>query len=153
MRKSIMRKLGVLMILGVALFGQIPPDNYIYEFTGSTVLTLQQPATNARQVQPLSAWFYCAAAQTVTLKWNMTGATTTAQTPLLLPPTVNPAVAKIFTASNASNGTTGPVYNVPAGVTFPISLTAFKFGTTGINSNLDFVPNGTCTMDVTWQEF
>lgn len=148
-----MRKLLILPLLVLLCGAQPQADNYFYEFSGSTALTLQQPATNARQIQPQTAWFYCAAAQTVTMTWNMVAATATAATPKPIPPSFIAASGKIFTASNASSGTTGPVYNVPAGVTFPISLSNFRMGTTGGNTNITFTPNGSCTMDITWQEF
>ncbi len=152
-----MRKLGILLIVAVALFAQLPPDNYWFEYTGTGALTIQQPATNARQVifpvGPPNAWFYCAAAQTVTLSWNGTAASTTKETPVKLPPTVYAAIANVYQASNVGAGTTGPVYNVPAGVTYPISLAWFRLGTTGNTTNLTFTPSGSCTMDLTWQEF
>lgn len=147
-----MRKLLILLTIAFSLFGQIPASNYITTYTGNGTLTIQQPATNASQVQFQTAWFSCASAQTVTLSWNATGATATAGTARPLPPFLRPATAKVFTASNISGGTTGPVYNVLAGVDYPVSLSNLMMGTTGINTNLNFTPNGTCTINVTWQE-
>lgn len=148
-----MRKLLILPLLALMLTAQTTPFNYLATVTQSTVLTIQQPATNASQVKFRSAWFYCAADQAVTLSWNGTGATTTAGTAKPIPPTFVGATAKVFTASNVSGGTAGPVYHVPGGSTFAVDLSVFAMGTTGINTNLNFSPDGSCTLSVAWQEF
>lgn len=147
-----MRKLLIFLTVGLALFGQLPPARYITIYSGNGTLTLQQPATNASQVQFESAWFSCASAQTITLSWNGAAATATAGTALPLPPFRRPATVNVFTASNVGGGTTGPVYNVLAGVDYPISLAGLSMGTTGAATNFNFTPNGTCVMKVIWGE-
>ena len=121
----------------------------------TTALTLQQPATNALTVSFLSsgpASIYCASAQTATLSWNGTAATTTAGTANRLPPTQKPANASIFTASNVGSGTTGPVYNVAAGATLLIDMSWFSMGASGTGNNITITTNGTCTITVQWIE-
>lgn len=145
--------LGTWLVERPATEAQTPTDYYVATFTGSTKLSVQQPASNARQVRFRQAWFYCAADQAVTLSWNGAAATATAGTAVKIPPTLNTAAANVFTASNVGAGsTTGPVYHVPAGATFGIDLSVFAFGTTGTGTNLNFSPDGSCTMNVAWTE-
>lgn len=125
-------------------------DHYIVS-ANTTALTLQQPAANARQVSfgsptVAGASVYCAAAQTASLFWNGSAATATAGSEKLLPGTSQPSGMTIWTTSNVGTGTTGPVYNVPAGATFALDLSWFQFGTGGTASNLTIKTSGTCTI-------
>ena len=141
----------LLLLIPFGLLAQpVPSDHYIAT-ADTTALTIQQPATNARQITfgsttVAGASVYCAAAQTATIKWGGTAATSTTGSEKLLPGTRQPSGVTVWTASNVGNGTTGPVYNVPAGGTLNIDLTWFRFGSGGTSQNLTIATNGTCTI-------
>lgn len=126
-------------------------DHYIAT-AATTALTIQQPATNARQITfgsttVAGASVYCVAAQSVTLSWNGTASSATAGTEVMLPGTQNASGATIWKATNQSSaGTTGPVFQVPAGGTLSISLEWFQLGTQGTSSNFTITTSGTCTI-------
>lgn len=136
----------------MSLSAQSPPRQYIVTVTGSGKVTIQHLPNDPTVQTFVSAWFSCAAAQTVTLSWNGTGATATAGSAVRLPGTFLPSAATVWTASNAGGGTTGPVYNVLAGVDYPIDLSTFTMGNTGVNTNLNFLPSGTCTINARYNE-
>lgn len=132
------------------LFAQGPPDHYIAT-ASTTALTLQQPATNARLITfgsptVAGASVYCAAAQTATISWNGAAATATAGSEKKLPGTQRASGMTVWTASNVGSGTTGPVYNIPAGATVNFDLSWVTFGTQGTSANLTITTNGTCTI-------
>ena len=140
----------LLFVLFTGLLFAQPNDHYIATAT-TTALTVQQPATNARQItfgdsNVVGASVYCASAQTATISWGGAAATATAGTEIKLPGTQQPSGATIWTASNVGAGTTGPVYNVIAGTTFAIDLTWFQFGTQGTSQNLTITTTGSCTI-------
>lgn len=152
-----MKKLILTLFLIVAAGLPLRAQNYYMATANTTAMTIQQPATDPRTVQfpdggRVGASVYCAAAQTATLSWNGTAATSTAGTILLLPPATRPASATIWTASNAGSGTTGPVFNVIAGQTFSIDLAWFKMGAAGTQNNLTITTSGTCTITIMWSE-
>lgn len=146
-----MRKLLALLFLACVLTAQSPPDRYTASAT-TTAFTIQAPASNGRQIvfgteTTAGAWVYCAAAQTATLSWNGTAATATTSTAeKKLPGTFQASGMTLWTASNVGGGTTGPVYNVIAGATFPISLYWLRLAANGTASNLTITTNGTCTI-------
>ena len=142
----------LLLFLWLPLFAQDNNnvDHYIAT-ANTTAMTVQQPATQARQVtfgdsNNAGASVYCASASTATVSWNGAAATTTAGSEIKLPGTQAPSGSTIWTASNVGAGTTGPVYNVAAGGTLLISLTWFHFGTQGTSQNLTISTSGTCTI-------
>lgn len=139
-----------LILLALCCFSAFAQDHYITS-ANTTALTVQQPATNARQItfgdaNVAGASVYCAANQTATISWTGTAATSTAGSEVLLPGTQLPSGMTIWTASNVGSGTTGPVYNVIAGTTFSIDLTWFRFGRQGTTQNLTIKTSGTCTI-------
>jgi hypothetical protein len=141
--------LASLFVLASAVYGQ-GVDSYIAT-ASTTALTMQQPPANGRQITFGSATLagasvYCLAAQTATLSWNGTPATATAGSEVLLPGTQRPSGMTVWTASNVGSGTTGPIYNVGAGATFPLDLSRFSFGTQGSAQNLTIATSGTCTI-------
>lgn len=153
-----MKKLITLLFLIVA--ASVPllaqQDHYIAS-ANTTVMTLQQPATQARIVEfpdggRAGASVYCASAQTATLTWNGTAATSTAGTTARIPPTGMPSSATVWTASNAGSGSFSLVMNVAAGQTFPIDLGWFKMGASGTTNNLTITTTGTCTITYMWSE-
>lgn len=141
----------LLLLIGSAMVAQSPPDRYIAQAT-TTAYTIQAPANNGRLIVfgdqfTAGAWVYCAAAQTATLSWNGTAATaTTSATEIMMPGTQLPSGMTLWTGSNVGGGTTGPVYNIPAGVTFPISLFWLRLGMNGTGNNFTITTNGTCTI-------
>lgn len=150
-----MRRALPLLALCLSVFGQVPSvpriDHYVAS-ASTTALTIQQPATGARRItfgSPTipSASIYCATAQTATVKWNGTAATSTAGTEAKLPGTTKASGVTVWTASNVGAGTTGPVYNVAAGATFNIfDLSWISFGATGTATNVTIATSGTCTI-------
>lgn len=144
--------LAVLASLALVANGQDGSYGNYLATASTTALTIQQPAANAKQVVFDKAWVYCVAAQTVTLSWNGTAATATTLATLVLPPYRLPSQATAWSSSNAGGGTTGPVYNVGAGVTFPIDLSKIGLGAIGTGANLTITTSGTCTITVAWSE-
>ena len=149
-----MRTFLLALVLALPALSQFntgtPTDHYIVSVS-TTALTLQQPATNARLISfgsptVAGASVYCVAAQTASLFWNGAAATATAGTEKMLPGTQQPSGMTVWTASNVGTGTTGPVYNVPAGGTFNLDLTWFLFGTQGTGANITIKTSGTCTI-------
>lgn len=126
-------------------------DHYIAS-ASTTALTLQQPvAADARLItfgdaNVAGASVYCASASTATISWNGAAATATAGTEAKLPGTQRPSGMTVWTASNVGAGTTGPVYNVPAGATFSIDLSWFVFGRQGTTENLTISTSNSCTI-------
>lgn len=145
-----MKTLILLFALAIAPLMAQPTDHYVATAT-TTALTLQQPATQGRQISfptgPVAgASVSCAAAQTATLAWNGTAATATAGTEIKLPGTTASSGMTVWTASNVGGGTTGPAYPIPAGVPLSIWLGWFNFGSTGTGSNLTISTTGSCTI-------
>lgn len=141
----------LFLLLAVAALAQpIPSDHYIAT-ASTTALTLQQPATNARQITfgnstVAGASVYCVAAQTAQISWNGTAATATAGTELKLPGTIRASGMTVWTASNVGAGTAGPIYNVPAGGTMAFDMTWLQFGTQGTGANVTIATSGACTI-------
>lgn len=146
-----MKKLILIALLSVLPAWAQSEKRYIAS-ASTTALTIQQPAANGLQVSFGVATVYCAAAQTATLSWNGAAATATAGTAKAIPPTFSGASATVWTGSNAGSGTTGPVYQVPLGLTINIDLTSFGFGNTGSASNLTITTSGSCTITIPWTE-
>lgn len=142
--------LASLLLLTAGAHGQ-DVDHYIASAT-TTALTVQQPAAaDARIIifgnsNVAGASVYCALASTAALSWNGAAATATAGTEAKLPGTQRASGMTVWTASNAGAGTTGPVYNVPAGGTFSIDLSWFVFGTQGATENLTIATSNNCTI-------
>ena len=139
-----MKHLLFLFISGIC-WAQTPPDHYIAT-ASTTALTLQQPASNARQIQFSTVNVYCASASTATFSWNGTAASATAGSETLLPGTRYASGMTVWTASNVGSGTPGPVYNVPAGATMSFDLSWFTFGTSGTATNITVSTNNSCTI-------
>jgi hypothetical protein len=158
-----MRYLIILAALAARMFAQ-QVDHYVAT-AATTALTIQQPceppgttgqaactpSVSARQIsfgdsQTAGASVYCATASTATLSWNGTAATSTAGSELKVTGTVNPSGVTIWTASNVGAGVTGPVFQVPAGTTQPISLQWFHLGTQGTGTNITITTSNSCTI-------
>lgn len=145
-------KIILFLLAASGLWAQGDDQDHYIATASTTALTLQQPASNARQItigdsNVAGASVYCASASTATISWNGTVTTATAGSELMLPGTRNASAMTVWTATNQSSaGTTGPVYNVPAGATFVIDLTWFRFGTQGTSANITITTNNTCTI-------
>lgn len=104
--------------------------------SAADAVTIQQPASGARQVKFNGALVRCSVACTITLSQNGAKATATALaiTPLNLSP--NPA-SVAFSGSNVGGGTTIYTYNIATGDTSDhwINLEGFTLAP-GPNSNL-----------------
>lgn len=142
--------LASLLLFAAGLYGQ-GVDHYIAS-AATTALTLQQPvAADARLItfgdsNVAGASVYCASASTATISWSGAAATATAGSEKLLPGTQRPSGMTVWTASNVGGGTTGPIYNVPAGSTFTLDLSWFTFGRQGTTANLTITTSNSCTI-------
>lgn len=146
-----MRTLLALLVCVSGLFGQ--QANRYFVSASTTKVTIQQPANGGgNQVQGEQASIYCVAAQTATEEWNGAAATATTTTPKKAIGTFQPALATAWTASNVGGGTSGPVYNVPAGSTMFLDISGVRLGTTGTGTNYSIGTSGTCTITIYWTE-
>ena len=145
-------KLFTLSLLAMSLIAQTPQPNRYFISAGTTALTIQQPSSNANQVQFESASIYCASASTATPSWNGTAATATTGTIKKAPGTSATPKATAWTGSNVGAGTTGPVYNIPAAQTMLFDLSNIIMGTTGTATNFTFTTNNSCTITIYWVE-
>lgn len=133
------------------LFGQAPSRQYLATAT-TTGLSVQKLANDPTTIKFHAAWVYCASAQAATLSWNGTAATTTTLATVKLPGTIVASAATAWSATNVGTGTVGPVYNIPAGSTFVIDLSAFTMGNTGTGTNVSVKTDGSCTITMSWGE-
>lgn len=141
--------------LALALFFLFPSsalavDHYIAS-VATTALTIQQPSTGARRItfgdsQNAGASVYCASAATATLKWAGTAATATTVAEKKVIGTANASGVTIWSGSDVGTGTTGPVYNVPAGGTLNVGLSWFVLQGNGTAINITIATSGTCTI-------
>ena len=114
---------------------------------------MQAPTTGTGiTIKGGAASVFCVAAQTATVSWNGTNATATAGTVLQLPGTSKGATASVWTATNVGSGTTGPVYNIPAGATMILDFSQFLLVSGGTASNFSIKTSGTCTITMAWSE-
>ena len=141
----------LLWALAVTLHGQATNNRYIAT-ANTTALTVQQPATDAKQVRFTTASAFCSVASTATWSWNGTAATATTLTPKRVPQTFLPASATAWSGSNVGAGTTGVVYNVPAGQTFPWDISHIVMGNQGTSTNLSLTTSNSCTITMEWLE-
>lgn len=150
------RLLITLLLFAVGLTAAEPPsaNRYIVS-VDTTKLTVQQPAAGGNLVQFETASVYCAAAQTATPSWNGTAATATAATIKKAPQTVELPLATAWSGSDVGAGTTGVVYNIPAGGTLLFDMGAITFprsASGGGKNNFTFATSGTCTISFQWVE-
>ena len=135
--------------------------------SAATTLTIQQPATGARQVTFNAAIVQCGGQTfTVDQAQNGAGATTTAGTAVALLPvqysSAGPAItaaAKVFTASNVGGGTAvAPTLSFGAGDPRVIDLSQRTVGLSGITNNYSITLTNTggssCTgtISIYWSE-
>jgi hypothetical protein len=146
------RRLLLALLFSGVIFAQTTQVDHYIASASTTALTVQQPAAAAaRQITfggptVAGASVYCALASTATTSWNGAPATATAGAEVMLPGTQRPSGMTVWTGSNVGGGTTGPVYNVPAGQTFLLDLSWFIFGTQGTSENLTISTSNTCTI-------
>ncbi len=163
MNNIIVRSLSCLALL----LGAIPAHAQINSYsatTGDVVLsgagtafTVQQPATNGKQVQLTTAVVWCSVACNATQSQNGTAATATAGTANgTLPLGTTPASATVWTASNAGAGTpTGGIYHLSANQILILTLTPMTMGNTGTGTNYTVTISsitGTANVTIFWTE-
>lgn len=104
------------------------------------VVTIQQPASSARQVSFISAYFDCSVACTFTLERNGTAATSTTLAVNNINPGETAASTTAWSASNVGTGTVLATYNCTAACSIAIDLSGIIFSqsgsTTGTNLTL-----------------
>ena len=123
----------------------------------TTALTIQQPATNGKQVAFDVATVYCSVACNVTQAQNGAAATATAGTAVAaLPGSASAAVATVWTASNVGAGTTiPPVLHIAGGSTVTIDISQLGMGNTGTATNYTISVSsitGTANITIYWRE-
>lgn len=143
----------ILCLFLTALTAIPQPGINRYQATASTTaLTVQQPTSNANQVQFQWASVYCSAASTATPSWNGTAATaTTLAIKKTMGTSANPK-ATAWSGSNVGAGTTGAVSNIPAGGTFTYEMSTIYMGTGGSATNFTWTTNNACTITMEWIE-
>jgi hypothetical protein len=147
----------LILLASLAVLPAFGQNWYIASSASTTALTIQQPSTQALEVSfpqngTPGAWVSCSAAQTATLSWNGTAATATAGTAKLIPPTVKPPNATIWTASNVGTGTVAATYPIAAGGSQNIDLSKYSMGANGTGNNITVSTTGNCTISFMWQE-
>jgi len=145
-----LKLLFTLLLTASLAVPQVGVNRYLAT-ASTTALTVQQPSSNANQVQLQWATIYCVAAQTATASWNGTAATATTLAIKKKPGTSANPKATAWSGSNVGAGTTGAVFNVPAGATMEFDLTTIYLGT-GTASNFTWTTNGSCTISIEWTE-
>lgn len=135
-----MKKLLVVALFGISCFGQ----TYLVRkntslTTAAEVVTIQQPATGARQVTFISAYFDCSVACTFTLERNGTAASSTTLAVNNVNPGESAATTTAWSASNVGTGTVLQSFGCQAACNISIDLTGFSFAQvngTGVNLTL-----------------
>lgn len=159
----------LLALLALTAYGQSQNQFYPYiattgntSITAAYAVTLQQPATNSRQVSfpiantggapPVGLSIYCSAACVATLSRTCTTpATTTAGTVTGINPTTPVPNVQFFTASNASGCTTLKVINVAAGQEYPVDMSAILMGAGNANTNITVsIASVTATVNISF---
>lgn len=107
-------------------------QNYVVQKTtvlaaGAEVITVQQPATSARQVTFISAYFDCSVACSFTLERNGTAASSTTLAVRNVNPGETTASTTAWSASNVGTGTVIGGYNCTAACSVSIDLTGIAF--------------------------
>ena len=119
------------------------------------VVTVQQPATGARPVQFVAAYFDCSVACSMTLERNGTAASATS---LSINPVFSGSVAATSTAFSSSNVGTGTVlsrFNCAAACSNTLDLTDISFQAGGTAQNLTLRSSsitGTVTINFKFRE-
>ena len=162
---SIFRRF-IAAIISLSALAGVAECQTLYSYVASTgnqsvvssayAATLQQPALNSLPVSfppvpAVGAAVYCSAACVVSVILNgtaATGATTTIQGSTNSTP---PAVVTLYSGSNASGGTTLYTFNVAAGQTFPLDMSAMKLPAGNATSNITLsIASGTATVNITF---
>lgn len=119
-------------------------------------LTIQQPASNAKQVQLEAVQVYCSVACAVTHSQNGAGATATAGTASSIAPMGAAASATIWTDSNVGAGVaSGGITHIPAGQTAVFDLTKVVLRASGAANNYTIAIasiTGTANITFLWSE-
>jgi len=159
-----MKKTIVFLFSLFALFGQAQTYNYsattgdVSLSSAGTSFTIQQPATNGKNVKLSSALVYCSVACDITQAQNGTAATATAGTATAILPggLFTPATATVWTASNVGSGTAvGGTIHQTSQQYIPIDLSKISMGNTGKNTNYTITISsitGTANITLFWTE-
>jgi hypothetical protein len=151
-------------LLLVALFAVGIGQAQIYKVTKNTVLaataeaiTIQQPATGARQVTFISVYVDSTVAVTFTLSVNGTAATSTSLAVNNVNPGETAAKTTAWSGSNVGAGTTIQTFGCSAACNLSIDLTGFTFpqggSTTGTNLTMKTTSiTGTVNITFTYKE-
>lgn len=150
-----MKKLLLSAILFSSVcFGQVYVVQKTTALTASAeVITVQQPATGARQVNFIAAYFDCSSACSFTLERNGTAASSTSLAVRNVNPGETVAATTAFSASNVGTGTVLGAYNCPNSCSVSIDLTGIVFSqVNGTGANLTLRSNSiTATVDITFK--
>lgn len=123
-----MKKLFLLGLFGVSCFGQIYTVRKNTSLTATAeIVTIQQPATGARYVTFISAYFDCSVACSFTLERNGTAASSTTLAVNNINPGETTVATTAWSASNVGTGTVLASYNCTAACSVSIDLTGVVF--------------------------
>lgn len=123
--------------------------------TAETV-TVQQPASGAKDVYFVDALVHSSVAATLTIERDGTAATTTTLTPVKTNSWIPTATATAFHTSNAGSGTAvSNAIDIPANTNVTIDLSSFNLLGAGTAKNLTLKTNsitGTVKIRIKWEE-
>lgn len=112
-------------------------------------VTIQQPASPTRTAYITGAWIYCSVACVVTLEHSGSAATTTSFTPTAATPGIGASTIMAFHTSNVGSGTVVSKYDLGAGETKSLAMTAVL--PMVANSNMTFrIASITGSVRITW---
>jgi hypothetical protein len=160
-----MKKLLFALVVASICLAQAPQQNntvtVVYADTpaaSASVLTVQQPATGANEVEAVFAHIYCSVACVVELERDGTAATATGATEVgTTSSTLTPA-ATAFTGSDVGNGTTVDTFTIVADSVLVVDLTAYRLWLIGNGTSKNFTLRtdsitGTVRMTIVWREW
>lgn len=126
--------------------------------SSAAACTIQQPASNARNVQLVSAYVYSTAAITITQERNGTAATATGVTETAVNPDISDTnTANVFTASDVGSGTTiATAIPIAASSSQTLDLSDIQLRGSGTSKNYTIRTSSataTVTVIIKWREY
>lgn len=123
-----MKKLLLLPLFFLPCFAQEYAVTKTTTLAGAAeVITVQQPATGARQVTFRSFYIDCSVACTISLERNGSAATSTTLAVNNINPGEGAATTTAWSSSNVGTGTVLAKYNINAGGSMTVDLTGIYF--------------------------
>jgi hypothetical protein len=124
---------------------------------GETVLTIQQPATNPRDIRFLSATVFCSVSCTASLEMNGSAATSAATAATKLDSRAPAATSVVFAGSNSTGGTVINQYEIAAGSQVAVEGIGLVLGANvaskqNISIRISAISSGSANIWIAWLE-